>query len=98
MADDRYGDGRREGWRENSIFSDDDDRRGRGASRWSGEQGRERGGRDEDRGFFERAGDEVRSWFGDDDAERRRERDVRREEARSAFGDRDEDRPSRSGD
>jgi osmotically-inducible protein OsmY len=28
-----------------------------------------------DRGFMERAGDEVRSWFGDDDAERRREMD-----------------------
>lgn len=38
-----------------------------------------RGSRDyqEDRGFFERAGDEVRSWFGDDDAERRRDRDMR---------------------
>ena len=24
-------------------------------------------GRDEDRGFFERAGEEIRSWFGDDD-------------------------------
>ncbi|AJP72996.1 DUF2171 domain-containing protein [Sphingomonas hengshuiensis] len=31
----------------------------------------------DDRGFFERAGDEVRSWFGDEDAERRRERDQR---------------------
>ena len=28
-----------------------------------------------DRGFFERAGDEVASWFGDDDAARRREMD-----------------------
>jgi osmotically-inducible protein OsmY len=38
-----------------------------------------RGSRDyqEDRGFFERAGDEVRSWFGDEDAERRRDRDMR---------------------
>ncbi len=38
-----------------------------------------RGSRDynEDRGFFERAGDEVRSWFGDEDAERRRDRDLR---------------------
>lgn len=26
----------------------------------------------EDRGFFDRAGDEVRSWFGDEEAERRR--------------------------
>lgn len=29
----------------------------------------------EDRGFFDRAGDEIRSWFGDEDAERRREYD-----------------------
>jgi osmotically-inducible protein OsmY len=38
-----------------------------------------RGSRDynEERGFFERAGDEVRSWFGDEGAERRRERDMR---------------------
>jgi len=32
--------------------------------------GRRRGA--EDRGFFERAGDEIRSWFGDEEAERRR--------------------------
>lgn len=31
----------------------------------------------DDRGFFARAGDEVRSWFGDEDAERRREYDQR---------------------
>jgi hypothetical protein len=31
----------------------------------------------DDRGFFARAGDEVRSWFGDEDAERRREADAR---------------------
>lgn len=30
-----------------------------------------------DRGFFERAGDEIASWFGDDDAARRREADHR---------------------
>ena len=41
----------------------------------------ERGqGRDDDRGFFERAGDEISSWFGDDDAQRRRERDERRDD------------------
>lgn len=33
------------------------------------------GYRGEDRGFFERAGDEVASWFGDEDAERRRRLD-----------------------
>jgi osmotically-inducible protein OsmY len=31
--------------------------------------------RGDDRGFLERAGDEVRSWFGDEDAQRRRTRD-----------------------
>jgi hypothetical protein len=99
MADDRYGGyGRRDGWRErdSSIFSDDDDRGERGSGRWSSDRGRERVG-DDDRGFFERAGDEVRSWFGDGDAEHRRERDVRRDEARGAFGGRDEDRRSEGG-
>lgn len=41
---------------------------------------------DQDRGFFDRAGDEVRSWFGDEEAERRRERD-RRYDERSAGND-----------
>ncbi|MEH3106311.1 MAG: DUF2171 domain-containing protein [Sphingomonas fennica] len=31
----------------------------------------------EDRGFLDRAGDEVRSWFGDEEAQRRREADDR---------------------
>jgi hypothetical protein len=50
-------------------------------SRWQNErsEGRERGGRD-DRGFFERAGDEVASWFGDEDAERRRREDEMRQD------------------
>lgn len=39
-----------------------------------GEEGY-RGGSGE-RGFLERAGDEVASWFGDEDAQRRRERDA----------------------
>ncbi len=33
-----------------------------------------------DRGFFDRAGDEVRSWFGDEEAERRRRVDERYDE------------------
>lgn len=33
--------------------------------------------RGNERGFFERAGDEVLSWFGDEDAQRRRDRDHR---------------------
>jgi len=36
----------------------------------------------EDRGFFDRAGDEVRSWFGDEEAERRRRWDEREYERR----------------
>jgi osmotically-inducible protein OsmY len=38
----------------------------------------ERGFGREDRGFIDRAGDEVRSWFGDDEAERRRRHDEER--------------------
>ncbi|WCM27758.1 DUF2171 domain-containing protein [Sphingomonas sp. QA11] len=34
----------------------------------------------QDRDFFSRAGDEVRSWFGDEEAERRRELDSRYDE------------------
>lgn len=40
----------------------------------------------DDRGFFDRAGDEVRSWFGDEEAERRRrwdERNAQREYERN---------------
>ena len=87
MADNRYrGSGRRDDWRERegSIFSDDDDDRWRrGSGRWTADRD------DDDRGFFDRAGDEVRSWFGDEEAERRRERDMMRDDARSAFEDRD---------
>jgi hypothetical protein len=50
--------------RSSSIFSDDDRE-----TRWRGE---------DDRGFFSKAGDELRSWFGDGEAERRREEDARR--------------------
>ena len=39
--------------------------------------------RDDDRGVMDRASDEVQSWFGDDDAQRRRRRDETR-------GDRDD--------
>ena len=63
-------------------------------SRWRddrfGEHDRGRG----ERGFFERAGDEVASWFGDEDAERRRREDQMRElRGRGSMGrDRDFDR------
>jgi hypothetical protein len=64
MAYDRYDSRSRSRW-------GDDDR-----SRWSGDRDRYSGrGRDDERGFFERAGDEIASWFGDEDAERRRQRE-----------------------
>ena len=42
-----------------------------------GWEDRYRGREAEERGFFERAGDEIASWFGDEEAERRRTRDLR---------------------
>jgi hypothetical protein len=43
----------------------------------------------DDRGFFARAGDEVRSWFGDEEAERRREFDSRYDDRYGSNSDRD---------
>jgi osmotically-inducible protein OsmY len=47
------------------------------AERYEDQYRRDRGYRPNDRGLIDRAGDEVRSWFGDDDAERRRQLDDR---------------------
>ncbi|HET9638581.1 MAG TPA: DUF2171 domain-containing protein [Allosphingosinicella sp.] len=61
----------------------------------------ERGGyggyRGDDRGFFDRAGDEVRSWFGDDEAQRRREMDERRWEQEQRMGGRQGNDPRSGG-
>jgi hypothetical protein len=51
----------RESSQSRGRWPDDDNRR------WRGE-----GGRDEDRGWFERAGEQIASWFGDDDEDDRR--------------------------
>jgi osmotically-inducible protein OsmY len=50
------------------------ERGGQGSGRYQDEPRRppRREPSHQDRGFFERAGDEVRSWFGDEEAERRR--------------------------
>ena len=71
MAYDRYEN--RSGWREpRSRFGRD-----YGENRsWGRNWDRDDDDRGE-RGFFERAGDEVASWFGDEEAERRRREDVR---------------------
>lgn len=56
-----------------SSYGSDWQRRSGGAyGRGQSERG------EEDRGWWERAGDEVRSWFGDEDAERRRRMDEHR--------------------
>ena len=51
----------RESGSQGRPWSDDDNRRWRHES-----------GRDEDRGWFERAGEQIASWFGDDDDDDRR--------------------------
>ena len=85
MAYDRYDP--RDSWRDDHSRWSDDRNSGRSErGDWRGE----RGGRDnpDDRGFFDRASDEVASWFGDDEAERRRREDRmrdQREEARGAY-------------
>jgi hypothetical protein len=67
-------------------------------SRWSSDrdfdrdrdwrsESRSRSGRRDERGFFERAGDEIASWFGDEDAERRRHRDEMRDDRDRGFRD-----------
>jgi osmotically-inducible protein OsmY len=64
------------------------------AERYEDQYRRDRGYRRDERGFIDRAGDEVRSWFGDDDAERRRQLDdrergyVRDREGYPGYGDR----------
>lgn len=45
----------------------------------------------DERGFMTRAGDEVRSWFGDEEAERRREMDQRYGDRPNSPYDRDDD-------
>jgi osmotically-inducible protein OsmY len=52
--------------------------------RFRPEYGRQRYS-NEDRGMMDRAGDEVRSWFGDDEAARRRERDEREADRGRAY-------------
>ena len=76
-SDRSHGEGR---WRDR-----DDDLRpqGRGGYREDDRRG------DDERGFFERARDEVRSLFGDDEAERRRDIDERRWQRERGMSGRD---------
>lgn len=72
--DDRYGGDR---WRDRDPGNWNRDR-DYGRSDYRGQSGRSSYGGNDDRGFLDRAGDEVRSWFGDEEAQRRREEDERR--------------------
>ena len=71
-------DDRRDGWGRGDFGRMDYDRSGydygRGGHYGGSRDSRNREGAD--RGFLERAGDEMASWFGDDDAERRRRMDA----------------------
>src|SRR5437763_14560671 len=84
MAYDRYEP--RDTRDERSRWSDD--RRPDRSRAMSGDWRGDRGGRDnpDDRGFFDRASDEVASWFGDDEAERRRREDRMRDQREEARG------------
>ena len=68
-------------------------------ARWSDDRytSRDRGGPD-DRGFFDRAGDEIASWFGDDEAERRRREDHLRDQRERGYSGRDFERDHDRGD
>ncbi|MFC3581593.1 DUF2171 domain-containing protein [Sphingomonas hylomeconis] len=85
--EDRGGDrGRDRGYYQPEQSSYRGQDRARGPQQRAG-YGRQPEGYDyEDRGFIARAGDEVRSWFGDDEAERRREWDSRQDERAYAQG------------
>jgi len=80
-GEDRYGSNWDRGgdrYRGSSDYGRDDraDRYGSRSQYGRSDYGRTPRGYDpEDRGFLDRAGDEVRSWFGDEEAERRREYD-----------------------
>ena len=63
-----------------------DDRGGRYQQLSRGDGRQSQGYDHDDRGFIARAGDEVRSWFGDEDAERRREADARYDERHDRSG------------
>ena len=90
MAYDRFD--TRDGSRGQRSRWTEDRERERGSSR---DYGRDRDGNyrgDDDRAFCERAGDEIASWFGDDDAERRRREDERRNAQMGRGPDRGYDR------
>lgn len=67
---------RGEYWRGNERDTGPSYREFRRDAGYGGPGARDRYGREENRGWFERAADEVSSWFGDDEAQQRREHDA----------------------
>ena len=96
MAYDRYDRGDNDGRSRNEGFRGRDEGPERRFQNDHSDQG------NEDRGFFERARDEVTSWFGDEEAERRRMMDDRMRDAeddnyRRHGGERDRSERDRGG-
>jgi hypothetical protein len=90
MAYDRY-DTRDAPRDERSRWSDEDRSSNRDPERgWRGEDR----GREGERGFWDRASDEISSWFGDEDAERRRRGDEMRDRRSEERGQRSSSRSS----
>lgn len=93
---DRRYDNDRSSYRDDANRASYRDEAGRGGYRGGGYGGGYGGGDgggsgrgyrdDNDRGAMDRAGDEVKSWFGDDDAERRRRMDERRDYETDRYG------------
>jgi osmotically-inducible protein OsmY len=76
-------------WRSRQSYSGGMDQgwgiQGSGYGGYQGSYGGEyRGGRDQERGWWDRTRDEMRSWMGDDEAQRRRQMDEMRQ--RSHYG------------
>lgn len=65
---------------EGERYGDEGQRSRMGRSDWDDERRYRSRREDDDRGFFERGADRVRSWLGDEEAERRRRLDQRDED------------------
>ena len=84
---DRYGGNRSGGGDDRWRDRGQEERGSYGRGDYGRQQGR--GSSDDDRGFFERAGEQVRSWFGDDDDDR-----SGRYERQRSWGDNRDDQSS----
>lgn len=77
-----YGNDRRNDWN----WSNDYDRYNDYGRNYDNDYNRNRGNNRQDRGWWDKTKDEVSSWFGDDDAQRRRTRDEMRNDSNRGKG------------